>query len=137
MVELDFTSDTLSKQIGGGFTPEEASTVTIEVHTWDYVLSLIYTFILLINVCGIAKYAVRAHILNLFIMVSNFFAICYRECLFIYLFQNHGKEILASQGHSFFYFFFELPYHCFNVVAFLLLINWIQAWLILRLKRKG
>ena len=104
---------------------------------WDYVLALVYTVILLINVSGIAKYAVRSHTLNLFIMTSNFCAICYRECLFVYLFQNQGKEIKATAGHTFFYFFLELPYHLFNVVAFLLLINWIQAWLILRLKRKG
>ena len=119
-----------------GFAPD-GTTVLIEVDTWDYVLAVVYTVILLINICGIAKYAVRAHTLTLFIMISNFCAISYREVLFMYLFSKVGSEIRAEEGRAFFYFFFELPYHCFNVVAFLLLINWVQAWLILRQKRMG
>ena len=122
--------------LSSGFAPEGES-VYFEVHPWDYILALLYTVILLINVCGIAKYAVRAHTLTLFIMICNFCAIGYREFLFVYLFLHSGEEIGSDMGHAFFYFFFELPYHCFNFVAFLLLVNWVQAWLILRLKRKG
>ena len=56
--------------------------------------------------------------------VLNFDCSVDREALFIYLF-THNNEIVPSEyGHAFYYFFFELPYHNFNVVAFLLLLNW-------------
>lgn len=77
-------------EYGGGFAPEGTTTVNIEVHSWDFALALVYTIILLINVVGVAKYALRAHTLTLFIMISNFAAICFRESLFVYLFANQG-----------------------------------------------
>ena len=140
---------------GSGFAPL-GTTVTIEVHEWDYVLALLYSIILLITVVGIAKYALRTEVLTLCIMVTNFLAIsCKSNCsidsliltaiflmidrfsLFVYLFVNEKKTIDEQNGHAFYYFFFELPYHCFNVVAFLLLMNWVQALLILKMKRRG
>jgi len=48
-----------------------------------------------------------------------------------------GGTVHVTQARAFYYFFYELPYHCFNVVAFLLLLNWMQAWLILRIKASG
>ena len=44
---------------------------------------------------------------------------------------------MPDKGRTFYFFFFEMPFHCFNVVAFLLLLNWVQAWLILRIKASG
>jgi len=47
-----------------------------------------------------------------------------REVLFLLLFANEGQELKPAVVRSCYYFFFELPYHCYNLVAFLLLLNW-------------
>ena len=92
--------------------------------------------ILMVNIAGIAKYAFKTHVLTLFIMVSNFIVLVYRLTSIVYLLCRNGDEITERNAQGFYFFFFELPYHLFNVVAFLLLLNWIQACLILRFKRK-
>ena len=63
-----------SSVVNGGFAPS-GDEVAVEVHYWDYTISVIYTLIILINVCGIVKYAFQAHVLTLLIMVTNFLAI--------------------------------------------------------------
>lgn len=55
--------------------PSIEDEVTIEVHSWDYLMSVVYTIALLINVCGIAKFAYSANLLTILIMLTNFGAI--------------------------------------------------------------
>lgn len=54
---------------------ENQGTVTIEVHSWDYVFALVYGIVLLISLVGVAKYAIRAQVLTIAIMVTNVFSI--------------------------------------------------------------
>ena len=112
--------------------------MTIEVHSWDYVFALVYGIVLLISLVGVAKYAIRAQVLTIAIMVTNVLSIgCKymlpsltfviftdREVLFLVLFGTEGDKVVSDQGRSFYYFFFALAYHCFTVVSFLLLLNW-------------
>jgi len=63
-----------SSVVNGGFA-QSVDEVAMEVHYWDYNILVIYILIILINVCGIVKYAFQAYVLTLLIMVTNFFAI--------------------------------------------------------------
>jgi len=47
---------------------------TIRLHYWDYVFFIVYAFVLLINLVGVAKYAIKAQMLTLMIMLFNVFA---------------------------------------------------------------
>ena len=76
--------------------------MVITIQPWDYAMFLAFSVLLLINVVGIAKYAMRSEVLTLFIMIVSFLAIgckylslindspfCSildRESLFIYLY---------------------------------------------------
>ena len=51
------------------------TTVEVDIHPWDYVFSIAYALILLVNLVGVAKYAIKAQILTLMIMTTNLIAI--------------------------------------------------------------
>ena len=53
----------------------DAGTVVVEVHSWDYIFSLVYGVVLMICLAGVAKYAHRAQALTIVIMVTNVLAV--------------------------------------------------------------
>lgn len=62
---------------------------------------------------------------NLFILKLIFDMFLDREILFLALFDWKGEKKIVHSKCLFYIFFVEMPYHCFNVVAFLLLLNWV------------
>jgi len=79
-----------SAETNGGFAPSDDD-VTVEVHYWDYIFSVLYGLIMLINVSGIVQYAFKAHILTLLIMVTNFFSIFCKSLMFEELSQKPNQ----------------------------------------------
>lgn len=68
-------------------------------------------------------------------MVTNSIALMWRIFLFAELIYMVKKETwIQNHQVKFYYMFFQIPFHLFNLVAFLMLIHWIQAWQLLKMK---
>lgn len=98
---------------------------------------VIYSVGLIVNLYGIVKFFGKQDKLHTAIMATNAIALIWRIFLFaelIYMVKKKEETWIQNQQHKFYYMFFQIPFHLFNLVAFLMLLHWIQAWQLLKIK---
>eukprot|EP00347_Sterkiella_histriomuscorum_P018738 403344367 len=68
-------------------------------------------------------------ILTIFLLTG---CLAFRFLLTLYQAKNEGSIFEEdSNGNFYKYLYFEFPYHLFNIVAFIVLMQWIQLWAVL------
>jgi len=101
---------------------------------WITILFLCLFFVaLVINAYGLYRFHDRNKALSAAIMWTSFLAIALRVGLITW-------ELIKPsicQDLFFYFVYFELPFHVFNLVAYLILLHWVQAYYMLRQKRIG
>ena len=55
---------------------DQTTTMKITINDWDYAFVVAFGLILLLNLIGVFKYAIKAHFLTLLIMATNLIVIC-------------------------------------------------------------